>query len=235
MTERRADTLAALKRSSLFRGLSPRSFEILADMALWKRFSKGEQIFWQGQPCPGVFCVVTGRVRVFKVAPSGKDHVLHFAEPGSTFAEIAVMGSFPTPANAEAIDDSLCVLLPTAPFQEALRSHHELCLGLLQGMAGWVRQLVGLLEDVVLRDASGRLARHLLEAADAEGEEWFQLRILKKDLASHLNLTSETLSRTLRRLADAGLIDLGEGQRIRLLQRDALREVASGLLPSEFD
>ena len=70
-------------------------------------------------------------------------------------------------------------------------------------MALWVRHLIGLMEDIVLRDAAGRLARHLLEACGPEGE-MFTLPSLKKDLASHLNLTSETVSRTLAALGTPG-------------------------------
>ena len=96
-------------------------------------------------------------------------------------------------------------------------------------------QLIGLLEDIVLRDGSGRVARHVLEADPSGGKEAFLLPVLKKDLASHLNLTSETLSRTLRRLAESGLIELGAGQRIRILDAAGLRDVAEGLLPAEFE
>ena len=98
----------------------------------------------------------------------------------------------------------------------------------------WVRQLVGLVEDLVLRDATARVAGSLLRADSTGGGRPFALPMAKKDLASHLNLTGETLSRSLRRLADAGLIELSEAQQIRILRPGALQQVADGLLPAEL-
>ena len=224
-----------LRKCRLLRGLSDDWIEVLAREAVLRHFRKGQTVFRQGDECPGMYCVGSGLVRVYKVASSGKDLVLHFAEPGATFAEVAVMGSLPCPAHAEAIEDTTCVLLPAERVRQLLRQHHELCLQLLTGMSQWVRQLVGLLEDVVLRDATGRVARHLLAADPSAGREPFLLPMLKKDLASHLNLTSETLSRTLRRLADSGLIELGEGQQIRIVDAATLGDVADGLPPAEFE
>jgi CRP-like cAMP-binding protein len=224
-----------LRRCRLLGRLSPESVALLAEVTSVRTFEKGTRIFEQGDPCPGLYCVATGLVRVYRLAPSGKEHVLHVADPGTTFGEVAAIVGMPAPACAEAVKQTLCAVIPSEQLQRALESSHPLCLQLLGGMAGWVKQLVGLLEDVVLRDASGRVARHLLEAGASAGDGYFQLRLLKRDLASHLNLTSETLSRTLRRLGDSGLIETGEGQRLRIVDREALDQVARGLLPAEFE
>jgi CRP/FNR family transcriptional regulator len=124
---------------------------------------------------------------------------------------------------------STCALLPLEPFRQALEEHHELCMGMMLGLSLWAHQLVELLEDVVLRDAVGRLARYLLEA-DADRDGLIELPTLKRHVASHLNLTSETLSRTLRRLNEAGLIAEVDGNRVRLVQRERLRRVADGMV-----
>lgn len=224
-----------LRKCGLLSGLSDEWLKLLATEAVVRRFEKGRRIFRQGDECPGVYCVGQGLVRVFKVSPGGKDHVLHFAEPGKTFAEVAALGGFAMPAHAEALEDTVCALLPIHRFQALLKRHHELCLQLLSGMSIWVRHLIGLMEDLVLRDASGRVARHILEADTSGGQQPFALRMLKKDLASHLNLTSETLSRTLRRLAESGLVELGEGQQIRILDVAGLGDVAHGLPPAGLD
>jgi len=201
----------------------------LLEMAVHREFAKGEMIFREGDPVPGVFIVASGLVRIYKVAASGKEHVLHLCGPGSTFAEVAVLGEFACPAYAEAVEPAACVLLPAALFTKALHQDHRLCLQILTSMGIWVRSLVSLVEGLVLRDAVGRVAVYLLQA-DAGPGGAISLPALKKHIASHLNLTSETLSRTLRQLRDEKLIREDEHGLV-LENMEALRQLAEGFYP----
>ncbi len=225
--------IGILRGCGLFRALTPESFEKIARIARTVRFGRGQTVFREGDPCPGIYVVGEGTVRIFKIAPSGKEHVLHFARAGMTFAEVAAIGGFDCPAHADVSEDSVCVLIPRAGFRQIVDEDHGFCIEMMTGMSKWVHQLVGLLEDLVLRDATSRVARHLIQSDDTRGQGEFTLPIRKKDLASHLNLTSETLSRTLHRLADCGLIETRE-QKIRIRELGKLQEVAAGLAPAEF-
>ena len=211
----------------LFSYLKPESFERLVRIACVRSFQKGERIFRQGQECPGAYVVGTGLVRVFQVAPNGKEHVLHLVGPGSTFAEVAAIGGFDCPANAEAVAPTTCVLLPADLLRRALQESHPLCLEMLTGLTFWVRHLVNLLEDVALRDAVGRLARYLLDAEPGT-DGTIELPSLKRHVASHLNLTSETFSRTLSRLVESGLVVELDGNRLELRDRGRLQAIARG-------
>jgi len=198
-------------------------------MAVRREYQKGERIFQEGDPAPGVFVVGSGLVRVFKLAPSGKEHALHLAGPGMTFAEVAVLGNFPCPAFAEALEETTCLLLPVEPFMRALRDDHQFSLQILSSMGMWVKSLVSLLEDIVLRDAAGRVAGYLLQAQAEQGTA-ISLPGLKRHIASHLNLTSETLSRTLRQLREERLIRENESGLV-ILDTPGLKRIAEGYFP----
>jgi CRP/FNR family transcriptional regulator len=222
-----------LSNCELFSAVEAAGFQRLATIGRLCQFRKGQVVFRENDPCPGVYVVGQGQVRVFKTGAGGREHVLHMVGPGGSFAEVAAIGNFAVPASAEAVKKTTCVLLPQDRFRAALAEDHKLCLEMMTGLTIWVRRLVGLMEDLTLRDAAGRLARFLLELPQSKraADGVVKLPGLKRYVASHLNLTSETFSRTLRRMVDAGLIAEVDNVRVQLLQPKKLRQVAEGLFP----
>ena len=227
------DKGSIIAECSLLRGVSLAHRRRLVNMARRVTFATGTLVFRQDDPCPGIFCVGSGVVRVYRIGAGGKEHTLHMAGAGQTFAEVAVIGGFPCPAYAEVTQAAQCALLPALAVLAMLREEHAFCLELLVGMSHWVRHLTGLLEDIALRDASGRVARHLLQAGqDARGRDAGRgagiigLAGLKKHIASHLNLTSETFSRVLRKLADGGLVELVDEKHLRIVDRKELESLS---------
>ncbi|HMA94593.1 MAG TPA: cyclic nucleotide-binding domain-containing protein, partial [Polyangiaceae bacterium] len=90
---------SVLDGTALFANVSEFWRERLASLAHLASFSAEQVIFGEGDAVPGLYCVSTGLVRVAKEGPRGKQLVLHFAQPGQTFAEVAVFGNFVAPAS----------------------------------------------------------------------------------------------------------------------------------------
>ncbi len=221
------DKLRVIAGCKVFGAVAPTRQSELANAGRLVHYARGHTIFRQDEPVPAMFIVISGLVRLFKIAPSGKEHTLHLAGPGQTFAEVAAIAGFPCPAWAEAVDETDALLLPTEAFRRMLEQDHALCLELLTGMGMWVRHLTSLLEDIVLRDAASRVARQLL-IAPRDAQQVAAFPGLRKHLASQLNLTPETLSRTFHRFAEAGLIAVLDDQRIQLVDIEGLTATSNG-------
>jgi CRP/FNR family transcriptional regulator len=224
------DARHVLESCSFFARLDPERLALLASRGRLLQHAKGETIFCQGEPVPGLYVLGSGLVRVYQLGANGREHVLHLIAPGATFAEVAVLGDFPAPATAQACRRSQSLLIPAAWLRTKLREDHQLCLELLSSMAFTVKRLVGQIEGIVLRDAAGRVAHYLLlQAVSADGS--LELPSRKKDVASHLHLTSETLSRTLRQLQAQEVIETRPRQRLAIRDRKRLLAIAEGSFP----
>jgi CRP/FNR family transcriptional regulator len=197
--------LSILRQASFFAFLDTENQTKLSQFAVVREFPKGTLIFSQGDPCPGIYIIAEGSVRIFKNNAFGKEHVLHLLKKHEVFAEVAVMGNFPCPANAEALTATTCILLPSENFRKVIEADHSLCLQMLASMALRMRQIIGHVEGIVLKEGLNRVAGYLAQEYHKQGGE-ISLPSFKKHLACHLNLTSETLSRILKQLRSEGLI-----------------------------
>lgn len=218
-----ADILA---RCPMWQNVTDTQLQKLTDMALIRRYRKGQTVFLQGQSTPGIFVVDQGLVRIYKTSSDGREHVLHLAGPGSMFAEVAVIAGFPCPAHAQALERSRCLVLPAVLFMRLLREDSTFSANLLAGMCRWVHRMVGLLEDVVLRDAAARVASYLIQRAG--GQATVGLPATKRQIANHLNLTGETLSRVLRRLVQLRVVEVLSTRQLQVLQPGLLQQIALG-------
>ncbi len=215
-----------LNRCRLFARVDEAGREHLAAIAHLEQAPKGRLLFRQGERCKAMYIVGEGQARVFQLNPAGKEHTLYLAGPGDTFAEIAAIDGMPDPANAETISACEYVALDAVGLADLMDEEPRLCRQLMLGLAIWVRHTVSLLEDVVLRDAVGRLSNYLL-GLPAE-DSVATMSASNVHVAKHLDLAPETLSRSLRRLQDDGVIGV-QGRQVTLLQLDVLRAYAAGI------
>jgi CRP/FNR family transcriptional regulator len=229
MTERDR-IIRTLRGSKLLGSLDAEQLSAIADIARLQQAARGQRLFDQGAECEGMFVVgggqPGGQVKLFKLSPEGKEHLLHMVRPGETFAEAALFGGFDYPASAEAVTDCELVFLPKSPMLRLLADHPAVPLKLLAGLSIWLRRMVDLMEDLVLRDAAGRVAKHILSLRTDERSPIVQMTFKHQELAAHMGMTRETISRTLAHLESLGLIALLPKGQIRLKDPQGLEDLA---------
>jgi CRP-like cAMP-binding protein len=215
-----------IARVPLFEGLPSGQIEDLAMIVTDQLFKKGETIFSEGEDGNGFYVVITGRVKIFKLSPEGKEQILHFFGPGEPFGEVPVFAGQQFPANAEAMEESRIFFFPRKSFVDLVKRNPSLALNMLAVLSKRLRRFAALIDDLSLKEVPGRLAAYLLYLSDQnKGSKDLELAITKAQLASLLGTIPETLSRILGKLGSQGLIET-DGRRIRILDEEGLRDLA---------
>ena len=211
---------------SAFNGLSPGQLEEVRQIAVKRDFTKGEPVFFEGDRGNGFYIVIDGLIKVFKLAPDGKEQILHIIGPGEPFGEVAVFAGRSFPANAEALAHSRLLFFPRDDFVNLISRNPSLALKMLAVLSMRLRQFAVQVESLSLKEVPGRLASYLLLLADEQEEpEGAVLPISKGQLASLLGTIPETLSRIFAKMAGQGLIEVS-GRNIRILNRSGLEDIS---------
>ena len=214
------DILAA---SPLFHGLPPEQLAAVVAIAVEKRYGRGEIIFTEGDDGAGFYLVADGKVKIFKLSPGGKEHILHIFGPGEPFGEVAVFHGWSFPASAETLAPCRLLYFPRRAFV-GLLADSAIAMNLLAVMALRLRHFANQIEDLALKEVPSRLASYLLYLSEEQGSpEQVRLDISKGQLASLLGASPETLSRIFAKMTEEGLIEV-RGRVIVLKKISALTE-----------
>src|SRR5678816_3844902 len=158
-----------LSKVPIFSGLAENELSFLAQRALPRHYLAGEIIFGEGEPCSGLYVVVSGHVRIFKTSASGREQVLSIDGPGSSVAELPVFDGGEYPASVTAVDNATVLFVSKQAFQELCLAHPQVALKVLRVVGGRLRRLVGIIEELSFTTVRHRLAAFLIRLAKQEG------------------------------------------------------------------
>jgi CRP/FNR family transcriptional regulator len=222
------DTIKQISSIPLFNGLSEGQCTDLAGIASEKAFSRGQSIFSEGDDGHGFYVVASGRVKVFKLSPDGREQILHILGTGEIFGEVPVFAGSRFPANAEAMEESSVFYFRRDSLITLIEKNPSIAMGMLAVLSMRLRTFTSLIDDLSLKEVPGRLASYLLYLSSIEkGSSDLELNITKGQLASLLGTIPETLSRILAKMSARGIIDFN-GPRIKITDREGLEDLASG-------
>jgi CRP/FNR family transcriptional regulator len=218
-----------LRNFDFLRGLEQGTLVELSGSASWRVYAADAVIFWEGDIETNLFYLQYGWLKVMRSAPDGREQVLRFLGPGEIFNELGVFARRPNPATAIALEEAGIWLIPRYALEQVLFSHPHTALQIMENMADRFISLVDLTVDLSLRTVESRLAKLLLEQSKNEIIPRQRLLTLT-ELAARLGTVPDVLSRIIRELTRAELIEMDKHQ-IRILDREQLAERA--MIPDE--
>lgn len=195
----------------LFTKLSPIELKLITGVSRTKKYRKNQIIFLEGEAFAGFYVLLSGSVKMYKLKGNGEEIVLKTLEPYRSFAESYLFsGSRFYSSCAQALEDSTALYVPSDEFSALLGRNPALAIRISEASAIKLMDLDRRL-DLLASAVDMRVAKYLLNEIQLNNsirmpEPYFNLLIHKKDLAAHLGIASETLSRALRKLKQAKII-----------------------------
>jgi CRP-like cAMP-binding protein len=216
---------AALSQIPLFASLSESEMQALSQRAVERRFAADEMLFWEGEPCAGIFLLVAGAVKIFKTSPGGREMMLALELAPSTVAELPLFDGGLYPASVRAVEPVVSLFINKSDFQQVCRQYPDVALKVLAVVGRRLRHLVDVVESMTFGSVTQRLAHLLLDAAAQAGSDEFDLPMTHQEIASRLGTVREVVSRNLARFRAGGLIRI-QGHQLRIQDRAGLEKEA---------
>ena len=194
----------------------------LSRRAAVRNFPRNAVIVMEGDDTDSLYVLLSGRVRAYVSAEDGRELEVNRMGPGEYFGEVTLDGG-PRSASVGALEDCRCAVVPRAELNQHLSEFPELAQHMVRKLAHRVRTLTENMRDLALMDVYGRVARLLLDLAEAvDGKLVIPDKLTQKDIAQRVGASREMISRIFSDLSAGGYVSR-EGSTIVISKRPPAR------------
>ncbi|NLT35223.1 MAG: Crp/Fnr family transcriptional regulator [Gaiellales bacterium] len=216
----------SLRAFPLFAGLEPDELAGVEGFTRRLPLSAGEALFQEGDRADRLFLIRSGRLKVFKSSPQGREQILSVLGPGEPVGEAAVFAGESFPAGAEALEASEVLAIPRRVLLDIVERKPEVAMKFIGSLARRLRYFTALVENLSLREVTERLASYVLYLDSRQmSQGHVDLELSRAQLAALFGTVPETLSRAFQRLARCGAIS-AERRLVRIEDRRVLEQQA---------
>ena len=201
----------------------------MAEVSLLRSYGKGDRIFSEGDSSDFLFTILSGRVKVVKLVPGGREVILEIFGPGDPLGAVVAYEGRPYPATAIATEPATCVLVRRIDFFALLERHPSLVRGYVTGLARRIMELTRRIPEVAGGRVETRFAHLFLKLSDGMGRpagegKFIPMALSRQDLADLTGTTIETAIRIMSRWGKDGIVRT-EKEGFVILDRAALERL----------
>ena len=216
-----------LRSIPLFSQLREGDIWRIREAAVNRNYPKDSIILFESDTGDALYVVLDGQVKLVHTAEDGREVILATRGKGDFFGELSLIDDQPLSAHVIAMQDSHLLVLRRDDFRRCLNDMPGISVGLLRALCQRLRRADSMIGGLVLLDVKGRVARLIIEMAAQNDGENVPKGITHQTIAQMIGASRETVSRTLREMANQGLIVV-TGRRIAIGDRASI-EVAAQL------
>lgn len=213
----------------VFKGMNEADLQQLQKVTGSKRFGKGEYIFRDGERSETLFVVNEGLIKLTKMSPDGKEQIVRLLFPGDFFGLFSLLRNENHYLNAETVGASTIICyIEKKDFLNTMEKNAELSYRFLLTVNDRLYESDESVGFLSFMEVEQRLARALILFHDKMNAKngTFTLPITKKDLASYIGTTPESVSRKLGSFMSQKLISMDGLRQIQILELDQLKQVS---------
>lgn len=197
-----------LRRYPLFAKLPEPEFLQLAERARTRLFKRGETLFRKDDPGTHLYVVLDGAVKIALPGEFGQEALVAIMRTGDFFGELALFDGSPRSASATALEDTRAALLARDDFLTFLETHPGAVRVVLDALAKTIRRLSDRVEDLIFLDVPSRVAKYLLDLAQADGDQALELTLTQDELAAFIGASRVSVNRVLGDLERREIIEI---------------------------
>ena len=191
-----------LKQVSLFAELADEDVRGLMAVARRRTFRAGETIFHRDDPGQVLYVIKEGKVKISLISPDGQEISLVVFGKGEYFGEFALIDGLPRSADVIALEKVECYTLQRSDFQKAIMKNPQIAIQVMEVLSKRLRIADQMIEDLIFLDVYGRVAKKLLELADAHGAKVedgirIDVRLTQQELASMVGASRESVNKVM--------------------------------------
>jgi CRP-like cAMP-binding protein len=217
----------------MFADFTPEALDSMLAGARSQHYARNAHVFEQGAEATSFFLLLHGRVRAYKVTPTGEQIVVRFVGPGEFFGIANAIGADAYPAHAVAVIDSVALVWQSALWPAMTAKHPSLSQGMMRVLGERLQESQARLAEIATQEVERRVASALLRLAaqggrkEADGVS-FDFPISRQDIAEMTGTTLFTVSRIFSAWEAGGLLSTGR-QKVFIRDPHRLAVLADGL------
>jgi CRP/FNR family transcriptional regulator len=203
-----------LKEIKFFENLDDKELKYLSSISRKRQFEKGEILFYEKETPQYLTLLCSGVLKVYKTDAKNNEIVIHRFMPTSLVAEMAVLEGMNYPASAMFDSDGSVVEIDFNKFKNNFLTNPDVAFNFFQSLAQKIQYLENVISLNIVLDSTSRVAKCICEDGEA-------LSMKNNQLAQHLHMTPETLSRIFKKFTKLGFIEKLNGE-YKIINREGL-------------